>query len=159
MTSDSRHKGSEINHSRGQKEEDAKTIGIQRKLSKEEYEREKAEIEVQLEVLMEMLQKNKEDQKRGYVMRKKVRWQKLQEKWNHQVNLQLIKELRELEQVMDARQRIEKLKRVELQQDEDVEVSLCYPENGPLLFESDEELEELNHMNDSKQPEDLMTEA
>ena len=77
--------------------------------------------------------------------------------------MQLIKELRELEQVIDAKQRIEKLERVELQQnedaEEDVEVSICYPESGPLLFESDEELEELNHMYDSKQPEDLMTEA
>lgn len=159
MTSDSRHKGSEINHSRGQKEKDAKAVGIQRQLSKEEYEREKAEIAVQLEVLMEMLQRNEENQKHGYVMRKKLRWQRLQEKWNHQGNLQLIKEIRELEQVLDARQRIEKLETVELQQKEDVEVSLCYPESGPLLFESDEELEELNHMNDSKQPKDLMSEA
>ena len=80
-----------------------------------------------------------------------MKWQRLQEKWNHQVNLQLIKEIRELEQVLDARQRMEKLETVELQQKEDVEVSICYPESGPLLFESDEELEELNHMNDSKQ--------
>ena len=106
MTSDSHNRGSEINHSRGQKEKDAKAIGIQRQLSKEEYEREKAEIAVQLEVLMEMLQRNEEDQKHGYVMRKKLKWQRLQEKWNHQVNMQLIKELRELEQVIDARQRI-----------------------------------------------------
>ena len=112
---------------------------------------------------MEMLQRNEVDQKHGYVIRKKLRWKRLQEKWNHQVNMQLIKELRELEQVIDARQRIEKLETVELQQkedaEEDVEVSICYPESGPLLFESDEELEELNHMNDSKQLEDLMTEA
>ena len=87
MTSDSRHKGSEINHNRGQKEKDAKAIGIQRQLSKEEYERENVEIAVQLEVLMEMLQRNEEDQKHGYVMRKKLKWQKLQEKWNHQVNI------------------------------------------------------------------------
>ena len=64
---------------------------------------------------MEMLQRNEVDQKHGYVIRKKVRWQRLQEKWNHQVNMQLIKELRELEQVIDARQRIDKLETVELQ--------------------------------------------
>jgi len=163
MESDSYNRGSEINHSRGQKAKGTKAVGIQRQLSKEEYEREKAEIAVQLEVLMEMFQRNEENQKHGYVMRKKLRWRRLQEKWNYQVNLQLIKELRELEQVIDARQRVEKPETVELQQNEDakedVEVLLCYPESGPLLFESDEELEELNHVNDSKQPEDLVTEA
>lgn len=75
----------------------------------------------------------------------------------------MIKELRKLEQVINSLQKREKLETVELQQnedvEEDVEVSICYPESGPLLFESDEELEELNHMNDSKQPEDWMTEA
>ena len=74
MTSDSRNRGSEINHSRGQKKKDAKAIGIQRQLSKEEYEREKVEIVVQLEVLMEMLQRNEVDQKHGYVIRKKLKW-------------------------------------------------------------------------------------
>ena len=58
---------------------------------------------------MEMLQRNEVDQKHGYVIRKKLKWQRLQEKRNHQVNMQLIKELRELEQVIDAKQRIEKL--------------------------------------------------
>ena len=61
MTSDSHNRGSEINHSRGQKEKGAKAIGIQRQLSKEEYEREKAEIAVQLEVLIEMLQRSEEN--------------------------------------------------------------------------------------------------
>jgi len=71
--------------------------------------------------------------------------------------MQIIKEIRELEQI------IEQLERVELQQkedvEEDVELSICEPECGPLLFESDEELEELNHMNDSEELEDLITEA
>lgn len=71
--------------------------------------------------------------------------------------MQLIKELRELEQVIDAKQRKEKLKRIELYQKEYVDVSIYELESQPLLFESDEELEELNHMNDQKQPEDLMT--
>lgn len=57
----------------------------------------------------------------------------------------------------------EKLERVELQQKENVgegvEVLVCETKQGPLLFESDQETEELNHMNDSKQSEDLMTEA
>ena len=67
------------------------------RMSDEEYDREIAEILVHLEVLMEMLQRNEMDQKYGYVMRKKVKWQRLQEKRNQQVNMQLIKELRELE--------------------------------------------------------------
>lgn len=50
--------------------------------------------------------------------------------------------------------KIEKLERVELLQkedaEEDVEVSICDPERGPLLFESDEGTEELDHMNNSK---------
>lgn len=96
-------------------------------------------------------------------MRKKVKWQRLQEKSNQQLNMQIIKELRELEQIIDVKLKTENLKRVELQQkkdvEEDVEVSICEPKYGPLLFESDEEPEELNHMNDSKQPEDLMNEA
>ena len=58
MTSDSRNRGSERDHNRGQKDKDVMENDIQRQLSKEEYEREKAEIEVQLEVLMEMLQRN-----------------------------------------------------------------------------------------------------
>jgi len=36
---------------------------------------------------------------------------------------------------------------------------VCEPEHGPLIFESNEETKELNHMNDSEQLEDLMTEA
>ena len=71
--------------------------------------------------------------------------------------------MRELEQILDAKLKTEKLKRVELQQkgdsEEDVEVSICEPELGPLHFESDEEPEQLDHMNDSKYPEDLMSKA
>jgi len=61
MTSDSHNRGSERNHSQGQKKRDPKANGTQRQLSKEEYEREKAEIVVQIEVLMEMLQGNDTD--------------------------------------------------------------------------------------------------
>jgi len=73
--------------------------------------------------------------------------------------MQLIKELGELEQILNAKLETEKFERVELQQKGDVEVLVCEPERGPLLFESDEEPAELDHMNDSEQPEDLMTEA
>ena len=64
---------------------------------------------------MEMLQKNDMDQKYGYVVIKKVKWQRLQEKREQQVNMKIIKELRELEQIIGAKQRTEGLEGVELQ--------------------------------------------
>ncbi len=53
--------------------------------------------------IMEMLQGNETNQKYGYVMRNKVKWYRLQEKRNKQVNMQIIKELRELENIIDAK--------------------------------------------------------
>ena len=53
MTNDSHNRGYERDHSRGQKEKDAKANGM--KMSDEEYDKEMVEIAVQLEVLMEIL--------------------------------------------------------------------------------------------------------
>jgi len=65
MTIDSHNRdniGSEEDHNRRKvKKEDAKANGLQRQLSEEEHEREKVGIVVHLELLMEMLQMNKED--------------------------------------------------------------------------------------------------
>ena len=58
MTIKSHSRGSRGNH-KGRKE-NAKANGIWRQLSDEEYEREKAEIKVHLEVMMELLQKKEE---------------------------------------------------------------------------------------------------
>jgi len=44
------------------------------RMSDKKYDQEMVEIAVQLEVLMEMLQRNEKDQKYGYVMRKKLKW-------------------------------------------------------------------------------------
>jgi hypothetical protein len=67
-------------HSRGSggshkvKEEDDIVNGIWRKMTdEEEYERKKAEIEVRLGVLMELLQKEREDQRYGFLMRGQLR--------------------------------------------------------------------------------------
>ena len=60
------------------KKEDAKEIGIWKWMNDEEYEREKDEIIVHLEVFMELLQRNKEDQRCGFVMRGKMKWHRLQ---------------------------------------------------------------------------------
>ena len=46
-------------------------------MSDEEYEREKADIVVHLEVLIELLQRNEEYQRCGFLMRRKIRWHKL----------------------------------------------------------------------------------
>lgn len=103
MTTDSHSKGYEEYHNKRKvKKDDSKANGIQRQLSEEEYEREKAEIAVHLELLIKMLQMNKDDQKHGYVMTKKVKWQRLQEKRNQQVNMQLAEEMKKLEQIMSV---------------------------------------------------------
>ena len=59
------------------KEEDAKENGIWRKLSDEEYEREKVEIKVHLEVMMELLQKEEEDQRCGFIVKRNLKLGKL----------------------------------------------------------------------------------
>ena len=78
MTIKSHRRGSEGSHKR--KTEDAKVNGICRRMTNEEYESEKAEIEVHLVVLMELLQKEEEDQRCGFLMRRKLKWHKLQKR-------------------------------------------------------------------------------
>jgi len=76
MTTNSHNRGSGKSHSRKEKKY-AKANGIRQQWTdeeyeKEEYEKEKAEIAVQLELLMELLQENVKDQRHGWNMRKKV---------------------------------------------------------------------------------------
>ena len=89
-------------------------------MTNEEYEREKAEITVHLELLMELLQENTKDQRHGWTMKKKVKWQRLQVKRDQQINMQLTEELRELKQMMSIQLRREELRAAELK----VEVSI-----------------------------------
>jgi len=91
MTSECHRRGSRGNHR--VKKEYAKANGIWRQMSDEEYERKKAEIEVCLEVLMEWLQKEEEDQRYGFLMRRKMRWHKLQKKREQLVNSQCKEEI------------------------------------------------------------------
>jgi len=70
------------------KKEDAKANGIWRQMNDEEYEREKAEIEVHLEVMMELLQKGKEDRRYGFLMRRNMKWHRLQKKQEQLMNAQ-----------------------------------------------------------------------
>ena len=66
MTIKSHSIGSGGSH-KGRKE-NSKENGIWRKLSDEEYERDKADIKVHLEEMMELLHKRKEDQRCGFLM-------------------------------------------------------------------------------------------
>ena len=75
LTGDSHFRSSERYCNRRKKKEDAKANGICKKLIDQEYERKKAQIIVHLELLMELLQRNK-DQRHGWNMRKKVRWKR-----------------------------------------------------------------------------------
>ena len=56
------------------KKENSKVSGICEQLTGEDYEWEKAEITVHLELLMKLLQRNVKDQTHGWTMRKKVKW-------------------------------------------------------------------------------------
>ena len=57
-------------------------------MSDEEYEREKAEIEVCMEVMMELLQKKVEDQRCGFLVKRKLKWDKLQRRREQLINAQ-----------------------------------------------------------------------
>ena len=76
MNIESHSRGLEDNQ-KGRKE-NAKENDIWRQLSDEEYEREKAEIEVHLEVMMELLQKKEEDQRCGFLVRNKLKCHNIQ---------------------------------------------------------------------------------
>ena len=54
-------------------------------MSDEEYKREKDEIEIHLEVIMDLLHKKKEDKRCGLLVRIKLRWHKLQKKKKEQL--------------------------------------------------------------------------
>ena len=85
MTTDSHSRSSQGSHSR---REDAKANGM--RMSQEDFDREKAEIDFQIGILMKMLQRNVKDQKNGWTMRKRVKWPRLQESRNQQVKLEIV---------------------------------------------------------------------
>ena len=87
MTIYSHFRRSEEDHNRRKKKENAKVSGICEQLTDEDYKREKAEITVHLELLMELLQRNIKDQTHGWTMTKKVKWQRLHAKREQQVNI------------------------------------------------------------------------
>ena len=135
MTTKGHCRGSEEDHSRRKEKEEAKENGM--RMSQEKIDRERVEIKFHLELLMEMLQRSKLNQRYGWSMKRKVKWHRLQVKWKHSMNVQLKEELLRLNEYVK----------------EDL---ICEPEYGPLLFESNDETEEkytekLNQMEDSEQ--------
>ena len=86
MTDDSHCIGSKRSHSRG--EEYAKENGIWKQMKHEEYDREKVEIRIHIILSMQLLQRSKEYQRCGCILRKKVKWHRLQVKREHRLNAQ-----------------------------------------------------------------------
>ena len=84
MTIESHSRGSGSSH-KGRKE-NFKENGIYKQLSDEEYEREKDEIKLFLEVMMELLQKKEEDQRCGFLVKIKLKWDKLQRRGQQPIN-------------------------------------------------------------------------
>ena len=78
MTSKGHRRALEGSHTR--KIEDAKENGMWRQWSDKEYKREKDESIVHLDVMMELLPKEMEDQRFVFLMRRRLKWQKLQKK-------------------------------------------------------------------------------
>ena len=90
MPLDSHVKGSV--RSQNQKKENAKAIGL-RNMKDEEFVKEMIEIKLQLDVLMEIIQKEVEDKKCRQIFKKKFKWivkelfaRKLQKKMRHMIS-------------------------------------------------------------------------
>ena len=116
MATNSHSRASERSHSRRKmKKEDAKANG--KRMSQEEIEKEVADLKEQLNALRRMLEEN---QRLGWVLRKKpVEWHEMQRR----LQQKQVKWLKE------------KLKEVELEMEE----SICEPEQGEFLGESEDE--------------------
>lgn len=143
MTTDSHSGSSQGSHSRM---EDAKVNGI----SQEDFDREKAEIDFQIGILMKMLQKS------VWTMRKRVKWPRLRERRNQQVRSELVEELRKIEQILSAQEESEKLRGAEVE----LEVNICRPEQGEMLGEEDNDRSAedlLDYWQSSEQFEDMVT--
>jgi hypothetical protein len=122
MTIDSHDSGSEKGHSK--RKEDAREDGKKR-MSDEEFNREMIELKVRLNYVEQLLQEYEENQRCGWIMKKKARWP--------------IKQLIAREQrhrLKACLKKVEALKIVECE----VEVHYCEPEQGSILGEDDDEM-------------------
>lgn len=78
------------NHSKGSKK-------CYEKWSQDKLDKRLAEIELQLEIFEELLQRNGEDQRYGWILSKKVKWHTLQVKLKDRFNTKMIRALRTIE--------------------------------------------------------------
>lgn len=124
MAIDSHSRSSKRSHSR---REDAKAKGM--RMSQEEFDREKSKIDFQIGILMKILQKS------VWTMRKRVKWKRLRERRNEQMKLQIVEELRKIEQILSAQEESEKPREAEVE----MKVSICRLEQGEMLWEEDNE--------------------
>ena len=66
---------------------------------------------------MTLLQENVKAKRHGLLLRKRVKWQRLQQKRDLQISMELTGELRKLEQMMDVQLRREELIAAELEEE------------------------------------------
>ena len=116
-------------------------------MNDEEYNKELAKIREQFNKLKMMIEEN---QRYGWIMKKKVKWQRLQQKREQQMNMQLVEELRKLEQVMSVQLGCEELREAELK----MEISICEAKKGEIPSEAEDwrSVKDLmNYCEDSRQ--------
>ena len=102
------------NHSKGSKK-------CYEKWSQDRLDKRLAEIELQLEIFEELLQRNGEDQRYGWILSKKVKWHTLQVKLKDRFNTKVRGALRTIEYEYKG--------------------CICEPEQGQILGEDESESE------------------
>jgi hypothetical protein len=99
------------NHSKGSEK-------CHEKLSQDRFDKRLAEIELQLEIFEELLQRNGEDQRYGWILQKKVKWHTLQVKLKDRFNTKMRRALRTIEYEDKG--------------------CICEPEQGPIFGDEGE---------------------
>jgi hypothetical protein len=99
------------------------------KLSQDRLDKRLAEIEVQLEIFEELLQRNGEDQRYGWILPKKVKWHTLQVKLKNKDNTKMRGALRTIEYEDKG--------------------CICEPEHGQILGEDEGESEGIDEIQES----------
>ena len=91
-----------------------------------------------------------ESQRIGWLMKKRVKWKRLQKKREQQMNMQLAKKLRKLEQRMNVQLGCTELRPTELK----MEVSICEVEQSEIMGADEEWISMkylMNHGEDLRQ--------
>jgi hypothetical protein len=99
------------------------------KWSQDRLDKRLAEIELQLEIFEELLQRNGEDQRYGWILPKKVKWHTLQVKLKNRFNTKMRRALRTIEYEDKG--------------------CICEPEQGQILGEDEDESEGIDEIQES----------